>query len=71
MGLKGCGVMQGLIWGGMSTGKTVFERPLPFNLCSRLSSLIAHFLLDMNQGRLLFVYFTHNIAAGAHDMALC
>jgi hypothetical protein len=22
------------------------------------------------QGRLLFVYFTHNIAAGAHDMAL-
>jgi hypothetical protein len=23
-----------------------------------------------SQGRLLFVYFTHNIAAGAHDMAL-
>jgi hypothetical protein len=22
------------------------------------------------QGRLLFVYFTHNIATGAHDMAL-
>ena len=25
----------------------------------------------MNLGGLLVVYFTHNIAAGAHDMALC
>jgi len=62
---------------GVKRGTVLFSfKGLQGNLCRQYHCSIQKerssplLLLYMNQGRLLFVYFTHNIAAGAHDMAL-